>query len=181
MDIFAHAIWTNVLATIARKRQEKLRAMHQKFVSVAWATFWGIFPDLFAFTIPFGIGIFGWITGAGFQYGRETIATGLAPMLYNYSHSLVIWAVIFLGTWAVYKRPRWELLGWALHILIDIPSHANGFYLTPVFFPISGWKFTHGVSWGHPIYMIVNYSAMAIAWIGTMWYKRKINKELKNI
>jgi len=142
--------------------------MHRRLLSVAWTTFWGIFPDLFAFTIPFVIGIWGWVSRSGFQYGRETIASGIAPILYNYSHSLVIWLVVFGIVWAIYKRPRWELLGWALHILIDIPSHANGFYLTPVFFPISGWKFTHGVSWAHPMFMLVNYSAMLVAWVGVM-------------
>jgi hypothetical protein len=174
MDIFAHAIWTNVLATIARRKQEK---MHRRLLSVAWTTFWGVFPDLFAFIIPFVIGIWGWVSGAEFHYGRETIAEGLAPMLYNYSHSLVIWLVVFGVMWAIYKRPRWELLGWVLHILIDIPSHANGFYLTPLFFPISGWKFTHGVSWAHPVFMITNYSTMLVAWVGVMWYRRKIKKE----
>jgi hypothetical protein len=170
MDIFAHAIWTNVLATVARRRQEK---MHRRLLSVAWATFWGIFPDLFAFTVPFIVSIGGWIIGSGFQYGRDTIASGLAPTLYNYSHSLVIWLVVFVVAWIVSKRPRWELFGWALHILIDIPSHANGFYLTPLLFPLSGWKFTHGISWAHPIYMIVNYSLMTVAWIGLMWHRRK--------
>jgi hypothetical protein len=170
MDIFAHAIWTNVLARVAKRQQEK---RHARLVSLAWATFWGVFPDLFAFTIPFIIGIVHMITQTGEGFGRSAIATGIAPILYQYSHSLVIWAVVFGVTWVVSKRPRWELLGWALHILIDIPSHANGFYLTPVFFPISGWKFTHGVSWGNPIYMMVNYSLMLIAWISIVILKRK--------
>ena len=177
MDIFAHAVWTNVLATIARRKQEK---MHRQLLSVAWTTFWGVFPDLFAFTIPFVIGIYHMISGAVAPLTKGSWPIGLrgelAPVLYNYSHSLVIWLVVFGVVWAIYKRPRWELLGWALHILIDIPSHANGFYLTPVFFPISGWKFTHGVSWGHPIYMFVNYSAMLVAWVGVVIYKRKLKK-----
>jgi hypothetical protein len=176
MDIFAHAVWTNIIATIARRRQEK---MHRRLLSVAWTTFWGVFPDLFTFSIPFIIGIVGWISGSGFQYGRETITSGLAPMLYNYSHSLVIWAVVFGITWAIYRRPRWELLGWTLHILIDIPSHANGFYLTPLFFPLSGWKFTHGISWAHPLFMVINYSIMLVAWIGIVWYRHVLRKKAK--
>lgn len=151
--------------------------MHRRLLSVAWTTFWGIFPDLFAFTIPFVVGIATVVSNVGAPLTKGSWPLGLrgdlAPMLYNYSHSLVIWLVVFIAAWIYYKRPRWELLGWALHILIDIPSHANGFYLTPLFFPISGWKFTHGVSWAHPIYMIVNYSAMVIAWIAVKVYRPK--------
>jgi hypothetical protein len=58
----------------------------------------------------------------------------------------------------------WPIFGWALHILIDIPSH-KGFYETPFLFPLSNYKFDHGVSWGHPTYMLINYSALIIAYI----------------
>jgi hypothetical protein len=173
MDILAHALWTNILARGAEKRAELRR---KKLLNIIWTTFWGVFPDLFAFTIPFVIGIWGWIVGTGFMYGRTAIATGLAPTLYLYSHSLVIWAIVFIVVWAYYKRPRWELLGWALHILIDIPSHANGFYLTPVLFPISDWKFTHGVSWAHPVFMIVNYSTLLTVW-GSYFIYRLVQKK----
>lgn len=170
MDIFAHAIWTNILARIARKKNEKREKIA---IKIGWTTFWGIFPDLFAFTISFVIGIIGLIKGVGFMYGRETIATGLAPILYQYSHSLVIWFVVFCVVSIIYKRPRWELLGWALHIFIDIPSHAGGFYLTPFLFPVSDYKFTYGVSWAHPIFMLINYSLLLISWCGILFYKYK--------
>lgn len=173
MDIFAHALWTNVLARAAKRRAEKREKI---ILKIGWATFWGIFPDLFAFTISFGISIYGLIIGTGFVYSRSTIATGLAPTLYQYSHSLVIWFVIFCLIAIIYKRPRWELLGWALHILIDIPSHAGGFYLTPFLFPISDYRFTHGISWAHPVFMIINYSALLIVWGGLLLYKFKYKK-----
>ena len=97
MDILAHALWTNILARGAEKRAELRR---KKLLNIIWTTFWGVFPDLFAFTIPFVIGIWGWIVGTGFMYGRTAIATGLAPTLYLYSHSLVIWAIVFIVVWA---------------------------------------------------------------------------------
>lgn len=171
MDIFAHALWTNALARLAKRKAAKDERYRKYTLSLGWATFWGVFPDLFAFTIPFVIGIIGWISGQGFIYGRASIASGLAPVLYNYSHSLVIWAVIFIITWVISKRPRWELLGWALHILIDVPTHAASFYATPVLFPISNWKFLHGISWGTPWFMIVNYSALLVVWGGILIQK----------
>ena len=173
MDIFAHALWTNILARAAKRRADNREKLVLK---IGWATFWGVFPDLFAFTISFGVGIYGWIVGSGFMYGRSTIATGLAPTLYQYSHSLVIWLVVFCIISIIYKRPRWELFGWALHILIDIPSHAGGFYLTPFLFPISDYKFTQGISWAHPVFMITNYSLLLIVWGGLLIYKWKNNK-----
>lgn len=173
MDIFAHALWTNILARAAKSRAEKREKLMLK---IGWATLWGIFPDLFAFTISFGISIYGLILGNGFMYGKSTIATGLAPVLYQYSHSLVIWCIVFCFIAMIYKKPRWELLGWALHILIDIPSHAGGFYLTPFLFPISDYRFTHGVSWANPIFMVINYSLLLIVWGGILLYKWKHNK-----
>lgn len=181
MDIFAHALWTNALAHLAKKKEEKAERTKKFLLSLGWTTFWGVFPDLFAFTIPFIIGIFGWITGSGFMYERETIAAGLAPELYNYSHSLVIWAGVFLIIWAVSKRPRWELFGWALHILIDIPTHAANFYATPVFFPLSNWKFLYGISWATPWFMITNYCALAVTWIGIGIYKLKNRNKQKEV
>lgn len=178
MDIFAHALWTNILARTAQARAER---RHKTLLKIWWATFWGIFPDLFAFTAPFLIGIWDWISGIGFEYGRETITAGLAPLLYNYSHSLVIWLFVFFIVWFMYKRPRWELLGWALHIFIDIPSHANGFYLTPVFFPLSDWKFIYGISWANPRYMAINYSALVIVSIIMIIQKRKNSISNKDI
>ena len=56
MDIFAHALWTNALARAAEKRAEN---RHKTLLKIGWATFWGVFPDLFAFSLPFFISIYG--------------------------------------------------------------------------------------------------------------------------
>jgi hypothetical protein len=173
MDIFAHALWTNALARAAVENKEKEKK--GLILKLGWTTFWGIFPDLFAFTISFILGIYSLITTGAMAFGRGAVTGGLAPTLYQYSHSLVIWALVFGIVWLIYKRPRWELLGWALHILIDIPSHAGGFYLTPFLFPISDYRFTHGVSWGNPIFMAINYSALLITW-GYILIKKYANK-----
>ena len=50
MDIFAHSLWANALA---RKGKETLEKKGKPPINIAWATFFGVFPDLFAFTIPF--------------------------------------------------------------------------------------------------------------------------------
>lgn len=165
MDVLAHMLWTNYGARIGNKKLEKEK---KPLIKLAWATFWGVFPDLFAFTIPFCIAIFNLIfkgQSLASLKDHHGLASGfdIASFLYQFSHSIVIWAVVFSVVWFLCKRPRLALLGWALHILIDIPSHAATFYPTPFLFPISDFRFTHGVPWSNMWYMIINYSLLLIA------------------
>lgn len=176
MDILAHMLWANYGA---RAGNVKLKKKNKPLINLGWVTFWGVFPDLFAFTIPFCIAIFGSIFGGqslNTMRSHHVLAGGfdIASFLYQYSHSLVIWAMVFIIFWIVSKRPRLELLGWALHILIDIPSHAGSFYPTPFLFPISDWKFLHGIPWSNKWYMIINYSLLLIASLYFfVWRKKK--------
>jgi hypothetical protein len=179
MDILAHMLWTNAggkgLNTVLEKKEKS-----ELKVNLAWTTFFGVFPDLFAFTIPFVIGIWNMIQhGGNFFASRPHLGNNLAPTLYQYSHSLIIWAVVFIAAWIYYKRPRFELLGWALHILIDIPSHSIGFYSTPFLFPLSDYRFPYGISWGNMWYMIINYSALLVLYIGLLVNKKR-NKKVYN-
>ncbi len=171
MDILAHTLWANAGARGLNKIQEKKGK--PKIIHAGWTGFWGVFPDLFAFTIPFILVIFRVITGElslssfGDHHG-PVAGFDLASYLYQYSHSLVIWVAVFAIVWIISKRPRYELLGWALNILIDIPSHAIGFYPTPFLFPISEYRFPYGVDWSNMWYMIINYSGLILVWTGIM-------------
>lgn len=166
MDVLAHTLWTNAGARAGNKLAKKKGGKFR--LHVGWTAFWGVFPDFFAFTIPFITFLYKVIfQGQTFGYGRPNLSPGgfdLAAYLYQFSHSLVIWAFVFAVVWYFSKRPRYELLGWALHILIDIPSHSIGFYATPFLFPISEYRFPYGVSWANKYYMIINYSLLAIVW-----------------
>ena len=179
MDILAHTLWTNAGARGVNKLRE--RKGKPKIVSVGWTAFWGVAPDFFAFTVPFLIVIFNVVTGklALSSFGGHHMPVAgfdLASYLYQYSHSLVVFAIVFLAVWAIYRRPRWELLGWALHILIDIPSHDIEFYATPFLFPISDYRFPYGIAWSNMYYMIINYSALLLVWGGIMISKIKDRK-----
>lgn len=159
MDIFAHALWT----TAAYKQLYDKKHTH---LSLKWAAFWGVFPDLFAFTIPFVMLFVNLATGhlPRNTYGWDSGMQSLAYQLYNISHSLVIFLVTFLIVWALRRKAPLVMLGWALHILIDVPTHVAEFYATPIFWPISGWKFTHGISWGAPWFMVLNYSSLILVY-----------------
>lgn len=179
MDILAHTLWANAGARGVnglRAKKGKPPVMHS-----GWTGFWGVFPDLFAFALPMALALYRVVIGET-SFGALRDHHGpvggfdLAAYLYQYSHSLVIWAIVFVAVWAIYRRPRWELLGWALHILIDIPSHAIGFYPTPFLFPISEYRFPYGIPWSNTYYMIINYSALLIVWGGIMISKIKGRK-----
>lgn len=177
MDVLAHTLWTNAAARKANAlAQQKKSPIH---VHVGWASFWGVFPDLFAFSVPFALVLYqlafkGAVWSAIRDHHGLVGNFDIASYLYQYSHSLIVWAVVFIVLWAVYKRPRYELLGWALHILIDIPSHSIGFYPTPFLFPLSEYRYPYGVSWSNQWYMIVNYTALMYVW-GTIAYTHHTN------
>jgi hypothetical protein len=168
MDILAHMLWTNYGAQQANKVLEK---KGKRSIKLPEVTFWGVFPDLFAFGIPFVLSIPTFIQN-GFVLRRPSVI-GLASTLYPYSHSIIIWAFIFSLVWVLFKRPRLELLGWALHILIDIPSHSATFYPTPFLFPISNYRFTDGISWGSTWFMIINYTLLLVVSLYIFTRKKK--------
>ncbi len=190
MDIFAHGLWTAAAARAVnlrlRKKPETERPrLIRRPLNVWHAAFWGIFPDLFAFTIPFFVIAFGVLSG-NISLGQiprsQTAPTSvleqripilqLAYNLYDISHSLIVFGAAFFLAWLVFRRPIWELGGWLLHILIDIPTHSAQFFPTPLFWPISHWKFLYGFSWAAPWFMIANYSAILVAYL-VLWKKER--------
>lgn len=176
MDIFAHGLWAGaVCKTVNIKRRTRFH--------VWLAVFWGMFPDLFAFAVPFVWTA--WLIASG-QFdphavphqgqGEPVPADGLplfyvAHALYNVSHSAIVFALVFCLVSFIRKRPSWEMLGWALHIMIDIPTHSYSFFPTPVLWPVSSWKFD-GISWALPWFLISNYFALAVVYLW-LWRKRR--------
>ncbi len=182
MDILAHTLWTTAVVREGNKEAGKKKSSFK--LNLFWTGFFGIFPDLFAFTLPFIFSFYKVITGQqvfGSFSTRHQVADGfnLSHTLYYYSHSLVIWALVFLVVWLILKRPLWELLGWAFHILIDIPSHAVGFFPTPFLFPVSTYVFPYGIAWSNVWFMIVNYTALLFVW-GGIFIKKYSKKKIFN-
>lgn len=180
MDIFAHTAWTNVVFY----KKYKLDRIN-RFVAVLF----GILPDLMSFAPVF---IYGFFARKGFMelVGSNAWPVRFASESYNFTHSVVIFAVVFLifclyrflkrGQFGerVYKTViYYPLFGWLLHILIDIPTHKD-FYETPFLFPLSGYRFSHGISWAHPMFMILNYSALTLVYLLWFLFLRKRQKKL---
>lgn len=168
MDVLAHGLWAGAAAKAANKKKPELKVSFWQSVG------WGAFPDLFAFTVPFGFLILGLLSGS-LQYGDIPIADAeppqemlplfaIASQLYSISHSLIVFTLVFAVVFMIRGRPLWELGGWFIHILLDIPTHTYDFYPTPLLWPVSEYTFS-GFPWATPWFMALNYSLLAIAYL----------------
>ena len=165
LDFVAHALWTTIAAQASRRRVAR--------ISLGWAAFWGVFPDLFSFAVPAVVRLWWYATGTTssllpdahsqqhFQYVWQ---------LYNFSHSLLAFAAVFGIVWAILRRPVLELLGWALHIVLDIPTH-QGIFAVQFLWPISSFS-VRGIRWESLSFMAVNYTLLllVLAW---MWFRSR--------
>jgi hypothetical protein len=166
VDIFAHGLWAGAAATAANRKLKRP-------VRIGWAVFWGVFPDLFAFAIPMALLMWTRFSqGLAAMPARGQPRWSLAWQLYHVSHSLIIFGTVFGLVWLVTRRPALELLGWLLHILIDIPTHTARFFPTPFLWPVSSYYFS-GIRWGERWFMLANYSALLIVYLLLWWTARR--------
>lgn len=168
MDILSHGLWTGAASKFANIKIKKP-------LNIRLAVFWGIFPDLLSFALPFVWLAYGLAFGGlSFSDLPRPDTTEPAPsdtlpifrltsLFYNLSHSTIVFAVIFGIVYFILRRPVWEMSAWLLHVLIDIPTHSYRFYPTPFLWPLSEWKFD-GLSWATPWFLILNYSAIIIVY-----------------
>lgn len=184
MDIFSHGLWAGAAAQGANL-SPRLSVRIKRRLSISQAFFWGVFPDLFAFAIPFVWMIWQLVIGhadvSEFKPPQEPAAPdtlpvfALASSLYNISHSIIIFFILFGVVTLVMRRPVWEMLGALLHILSDIPTHSYAFFPTPFLWPISNFKF-NGFSWGTTWFLALDYSLLILVYL--LLYRKKRSKEM---
>jgi hypothetical protein len=170
MDTLSHGLWAGLAS-------KALGLKIKQPLNFGKAFLWGIFPDFFAFapafTMVIGTAIF---TGEPLNFGpprelqepavaNHSLLLQITPVLYSLSHSLFVFALIFgiasLIWMKKFKRMPYEMFGWLLHILIDIPTHSYKFYPTPFLWPISSYKF-NGFSWGQPWFMVLDILGLIV-------------------
>ncbi|MBI4158706.1 hypothetical protein HY500_00425 [Candidatus Woesearchaeota archaeon] len=160
MDILAHFLWT---FAIFFKRKER------------WmASLFGILPDLISFGPHF---ILSFIAGNAI-FGRPEVSSipGLVFLLYNLTHSLVIFALIVLVVYLLTKKIHWFMFGWGLHVLIDIPTHTTDFFPTPFLYPFPQF-YVNGIQWSNPNFMIINYGLLAVVYAWLIYWNLKNKKK----
>ena len=127
----------------------------------------------------------------------------LSETLYHISHSFVAFLLLFFLAWLirwyrsqqkaqgnllsnVFPRkqttvfsPPWEMWGWFIHILMDIPTHTGQLYPTLFLWPLSDW-YVDGNSWGTRRFMVTNYLFLLIVFLLLRVFgKKKSNKPSK--
>lgn len=121
----------------------------------------------------------------------------LTRSIYHISHSLIIFLALFVLIWIIcryklkhkqksgttalkhtpHQKPRftpyWEMTGWLIHIITDIPTHSKTFYPTLFLWPLTDWCFD-GFSWGNIRFIIVNYTSLF-----TVFFVLRILRQMK--
>jgi len=186
MDVISHGLWVGAIykaINLEKRTKERLKVWK--------AVLWGIFPDVLSFAILFAYMIIGLIFGMNnfsgipnpSQIEPHTVYSSnpifhLTGILYNLSHSSLIFILVFAIISLLYWKPLWTMCAWGVHILIDIPTHSYEFYPTPVFWPISGWRFD-GFSWANPWFLAMNYIVLIGIYIFLIRWERKLIRKIK--
>ncbi len=164
MDILAHALWTTA-AGIAGRRKLKRR------IHLGWLAAWGVGPDLVVFAIPACVRIWRVLSGAS----KTLLPDGRGPHFgwvwgwYNFTHSAVVFAVCFGTVWLLVRRPVLEMLGWAIHIIIDVFTH-GGLFAIKFLWPVSA-AHVDGTRWETTWFVAANYVALASLYVW-LWVRR---------
>jgi hypothetical protein len=173
MDILAHALWTTAAAVPARQK------LSRPF-SLRWAAFWGVFPDLFSFTVPAVLRIWWYATGVTHSLRPDPVSAKRLQFvwqLYHCSHSLVTFSAVFAVVWLVAGRPVLEMLGWCLHILLDIGTH-QGIFAIHFLWPFSAYSVS-ALRWENPTFFAANYGALLLvySWLRARYRRTRSEKQ----
>lgn len=161
MEIVAHGLWA-AAAAITAKRATTAR------ISVGWSVWWAAFPDVLAFGPMVAASL--WLRlagGAGSVDGHRLPHVHIGLPLYPAGHSLIVLVAVFVIATILARRIVFELLGWLLHILIDIPTHSLSYYATRFLWPISDYRID-GIAWWTPWFWAATYAALGVVWF-TLW------------
>jgi hypothetical protein len=92
-------------------------------------------------------------------------------ILYNISHSLILFAIAVALLYKYYRRLFVPFLAYGFAVALDIPTHTTSFFATPFLWPISSYKFD-GVNWSEPYIFYPNVLLIILAYAVWYGYKR---------
>lgn len=121
MDIISHGLW----GSLAFGRTNKLQFLLAFLIGIA--------PDLFSFGLYSLLIWLGVERGVSWSGGPPPVSAipEYVAVLYNLTHSLIIFLAVFGLVYLFTRRPIVILLAWPLHILVDIFTHSLEFFPTP--------------------------------------------------
>ena len=162
MDTLSHGLWAVLLVKGAFNKGK------------LWLAFlFGILPDIIPFGIPFISMLF-----TGFRFGppTETSIPSYVHLLYGITHSLIILFLVFALIYIFKKKIYVWMLGWPLHILVDIPTHSKEFFPTPLFYPLSNITIS-GIRWSNPYIFFTNW--ILLITLGIIVFRKDISRYFK--
>lgn len=162
MDILSHGLWGG--AAFGRRNKTSF-----------WKAFlFGIMPDFLAF-VPFlagsWVGLFTYPHWASGSTPSPDAFPSFVYLGYSLTHSLIIFALVFLLVWIIRRKPLYEMFAWPLHIIFDIPLHSNDFFPTPFLWPLSDFHID-GISWAHPFVFLPNVILLILIYGYFFMYKK---------
>lgn len=168
MDIIAHGLWTALVCRWQGRRRPMKRA------TTAWTVGLAMAPDsvqLSPIVMAALVTSDGWAAMQAYFLALPHYQPVLPPLVETAMHHLhcTMHSAIVAGavTWLVWKwtgRFWWPLVGWWLHIVIDVFTHSDDFYPSPVLYPFTQEGFD-GLAWNTPWFLWLNYGAMACVWL----------------
>jgi hypothetical protein len=145
MDFASHALWGGISFG---------RHSRNTFLLAACIS---VLPDILTEALFYVLYLLNIGGMPSWEHGHPTITDYpiFAQNLYNVTHSLIVFVLIFGLIWVVARKPMWITASWGLHILIDIPTHALTLFPTPFLWPISSFK-VNGIGWDHPAVLAID-------------------------
>lgn len=170
MEILAHGLWAAAGAEVLRRHTQK---------TISTGIFCGIvllavLPDILQL-VP----ILVWVaagdgsTQALYQYmlaapGTEPVLPPLVRFFVHHlhciAHSAIVAGTVTLLVWLLRRQWLIPLLGWWTHIMIDVFSHSQDYYPSPVLYPIT-YRGFDGLAWNVPTFMVINYLLLAALYV----------------
>jgi len=144
MDIVSNALWANALFN------------ERKWVKEA--VIFSLVPDIGYLIIVLYI-LFA--TPRGVPYALSYVPP-TAEVPYFMLHSFVFLAVVALLFYKFKREMLPALSGWALHIIIDIPTHDEPL-LTQFLYPVSDFGI-QGTTWLNVWVLLINYCALGVVY-----------------
>ncbi|MEK7604181.1 MAG: hypothetical protein AAB442_00005 [Patescibacteria group bacterium] len=161
MDILSHGLWGSV--AFGRKNRRDF-----------WASFFfGVAPDLFSFGLFTLFMVLGLTSGPEWVGGPppESSILSYVHTLYDVTHSLIVFALVYLVVFAVWRKHYLPLFAWPLHILVDIPTHSAAFFPTPFLWPLAPSVQINGIPWAHPIIFIPNIVLLVLIYFYFFYWR----------
>lgn len=166
MDTLSHGLWGGIIW--GRKNRKSF-----------WLSFlFGVTPDLLSFGI-FMIVRLATSMRDGVNFGRPELHSipQYVNTMYNITHSLVTFSVLFVLLWIIFKKPIWESCAWLFHIFLDMFTHSTEFFPTPYLWPLARPNID-GIPWSTPIIFFTNVFFLFL--IYTIYWYRKIRHKSVN-